>query len=199
MFTGIVTDTGTVTDVMPNGDLRVCIRPRSPQPGLTIGASVACSGVCLTVIKLHGERPDSFEVQASSETRARTNIKGWSAGNDINIERSVRVGDEIGGHIVSGHVDGVATLLNRTPVRDSIRFELSFPLSLARFIAVKGSVTLDGVSLTVNRVSASRMTVNLIPHTLAVTTLGMATPGDELNLEVDMMARYVDRMLEARR
>ncbi len=182
-----------------NGDLGIRIVPHAQQSPLTIGASVACSGICLTVVGLSGEGRTGFDVRASTETRERTNVGSWTVGAVVNLERPVRVGDELGGHIVSGHVDGVARLVTRTAVEDSERFELEFPPCLARFIAVKGSIALDGVSLTVNEVRDNRLAVNVIPHTLNVTTLGNASLGAELNIEADAMARYVDRILQFRR
>jgi riboflavin synthase len=202
MFTGIVTALGTVREVQPIGerqDLRLVIgcAPEvlaRPAPA-EIGASIACSGVCLTITELGG---DWFAANASAETLARTTLGGWKPGTRINLERPLRLGDELGGHLVSGHVDGVAEVLSAVPENASVRWRFRAPAHVARFIAEKGSVALDGVSLTVNEVTGREFGVNIIPHTAAVTTFAVLQPGDRVNLEVDMIARYVARLLETR-
>lgn len=193
MFTGIVSDLGAVRAVLGKGDTRLEIETGFDTTDVPGGASICCSGVCLTVVD---KGPNWFAVSVSAETRSRTTIGGWSNGTAVNLERALKVGDELGGHIVSGHIDGVAKVVSITPENDSRRFEFEVPIALRRFIAEKGSVALDGVSLTVNEVSGNRFAANLIPHTLAVTTLGAARPGVRVNLEVDMLARYVARLLE---
>ena len=200
MFTGIVTALGTVREVQPIGgahDLRVVIGV-SPEflaepVAAVLGASIACSGVCLTVVQLGG---DSFGVDASAETLAKTTAGGWKPGSRINLERSLRIGDELGGHLVSGHVDGVAEVLEAAPENASVRWRFRAPRDVARFIAPKGSVALDGVSLTVNEVDGAIFGVNIIPHTASVTSFGTLQPGGRVNLEVDTLARYVARILE---
>ena len=202
MFTGIVTALGTVREVQPIGgahDLRLVIgvSPEflaKPEPAV-IGASIACSGVCLTAVQIAG---DSFSVDASAETLSKTTAGSWKVGSRINLERALRLGDELGGHLVSGHVDGVAEVLEATPENASVRWRFRAPPGLGRFVAPKGSVALDGVSLTVNEVDGAVFGVNIIPHTSAVTTFGTLQPGDRVNLEVDTLARYVARMLEFR-
>jgi len=198
MFTGIVTDIGEVMQVRHEGDLRARIATAYDVAGLALGASVACDGVCLTVVATGTDPRGWFEVQVSAETLARTNIgpQGWVPGRRINLERALRVGDELGGHIVSGHVDGVAEIIAMAPEGASLRFSLRAPESLAMFIAPKGSVALNGTSLTVNEVAGATFGVNIIPHTQAVTTWGQARPGDRVNLEVDTLARYVARLRE---
>lgn len=196
MFTGIVTDIGTVRAVETRGDTRARIACNYDMAGVDIGASIACEGVCLTVV---GKGEDWFDVDISAETLAVTAIgeNGWPVGERLNLERALRVGDELGGHIVSGHVDGTAVIEAMEPEGDSLRITFRAPDHLARFIAPKGSVALNGTSLTVNEVDGSRFGVNLIPHTQAVTTWGEAKVGDSVNLEVDTMARYVARLAEA--
>ncbi|HKK97574.1 MAG TPA: riboflavin synthase [Marivita sp.] len=193
MFTGIVTDIGEVRAVERKGDLRARIATRYDTSGIDIGASIACSGVCLTVVQLG---PDWFEVEISAETLDKTTLGGWAEGTRINLERSLKVGDELGGHIVSGHVDGLAKIIELRPEGDSIRYTFEAPKSLARFIAPKGSVALDGTSLTVNEVNGTTFGVNLIPHTQDVTTWGASKVGDKVNLEIDTLARYVARLAE---
>ena len=193
MFTGIVTEVGRVRAIQGNGDTRIEIATESDTGDLAVGASVSCSGACLTVID---KGPGWFAVDASAETLARTTIGGWKEGTAVNLERPLRIGDEMGGHVVSGHVDGVARVLEATPQGDSLGVLFEAPESLARYIAPKGSVTIDGVSLTVNDVDGARFGVNVIAHTRAVTTLGGLAPGDPTNLEIDMLARYVARLLE---
>jgi riboflavin synthase len=198
MFTGIVTDRGEVIEVAQEGDLRARIATSYDVGSLDIGASVACDGVCLTVVATGLDPRPWFEVQISAETVARSNIgrNRWAPGRRINLERSLRVGDELGGHIVSGHVDGVAEVVALRDEGDSTRVTLRAPAPLARFIAEKGSVALDGTSLTVNEVEGSTFGVNLIPHTKAVTSWGDVREGQAVNLEVDTMARYVARLAE---
>lgn len=191
MFTGIVTDIGTVTTREARGDTRFRIRTAYDTASIAIGASIACSGVCLTVVQ-KGE--DWFTVDVSAETLSRTGLGNWHEGSRINLERSLRVGDELGGHIVSGHVDGVGEVTMARPEGDSLRIEIRAPDALAAFIAEKGSITVDGVSLTVNSVEDASFGVNLIPHTQQVTTLGSLKAGDRVNLEIDTLARYVARL-----
>ncbi|MFN4277710.1 MAG: riboflavin synthase [Ferrovibrio sp.] len=191
MFTGIVTDIGTVTAREARGDTRFRIRTTYDTASIAIGASIACSGVCLTVVQ-KGE--DWFTVDVSAETLSRTGLGNWREGSRINLERSLRVGDELGGHIVSGHVDGVGDVTMAKPEGDSLRIEIRAPDALAAFIAEKGSITVDGVSLTVNSVDGASFGVNLIPHTQQVTTLGNLKTGDRVNLEIDTLARYVARL-----
>ncbi|PWB84098.1 MAG: riboflavin synthase [Methylocystaceae bacterium] len=200
MFTGLVTDIGEVLSVEPRGELRrVQIATSYPLEEIALGASIACSGACLTVVALKrvGNRV-VFEVDAAAETLARTNAGGWAAGRRINLERSLKIGDELGGHIVTGHVDGVATIVSRDDFDGMARFWIETPREFSRFVAQKGSVALDGTSLTVNEVEGDRFSVLIIPHTLAVTTWGGYKAGDRLNLEVDLMARYAARLSEAR-
>jgi riboflavin synthase len=193
MFTGIITDLGRVRDLRADGDTRIEIGTRYDTETLDIGASVCCSGACMTVID---KGAGWFAVSASAETLDRTTLGAWKEGTAINLERSLRAGDELGGHIVSGHVDGVARILERTPEGDSLRLVLEAPTALKRYIAAKGSVTVDGVSLTVNEVDGACFGINVIPHTQTATTLGEAAPGTAANLEIDMLARYVARLLE---
>lgn len=196
MFTGIITDIGTVTQVEMRGDMRARIACGYDMTGVDMGASIACDGVCLTVI---GKGPDWFDVDISAETLDKTNIgaQGWSRGKRLNLERALRVGDELGGHIVSGHVDGTALIKEMQGEGDSTRITFRAPDALARFIAPKGSVALNGTSLTVNEVEGNRFGINVIPHTQTVTTWGAAKPGDRVNLEIDTLARYVARLAEA--
>ena len=202
MFTGIITDIGRVAQVAMRGDVRARIDCGYDMAGVAIGASIACDGVCLTVVA-KGEGADGtggwFDVDISAETLGKTNIgaNGWPVGKRLNLERALRVGDELGGHIVSGHVDGVARIVDARPEGDSLRLTLEAPADLARFIAEKGSVALNGTSLTVNEVEGNRFGVNLIPHTQQVTTWGEAAVGDAVNLEIDTLARYVARLAEA--
>ena len=193
MFTGIVTDIGDIRSLERRGDLRARIGTRYDTAGIDIGASIACSGVCLTVVQLG---PDWFDVEISAETLDKTNIGQWAVGQKINLERALKVGDELGGHIVSGHVDGLAEIIEMRPEGDSVRFVFDAPRALARFIAPKGSVALDGTSLTVNEVEDTRFGVNIIPHTQEVTTWGASKVGDKVNLEIDTLARYVARLAE---
>lgn len=200
MFTGIVTDIGTVAGVTPlDQGVRLRVETRYDPRTIDIGASIACAGVCLTVVALPagGSNERWFEVEAWEEALRLTTASGWTAGTRINLERALRVGDELGGHIVAGHVDGVAAIIARQDEGDAVRFTLEAPAHLARFIAPKGSVALDGTSLTVNRVERTRFDVLLIHHSLAVTTWGERQVGDAVNLEVDTMARYAARLAEA--
>ena len=193
MFTGIVTDIGEIRSLERRGDLRARIATAYDTSTIDIGASIACSGVCLTVVQIG---PDWFDVEISAETLDKTTIGGWEEGTRINLERALKVGDELGGHIVSGHVDGLAKIVDKRPEGDSIRYTFEAPHELARFIAPKGSVALDGTSLTVNEVDGTRFGVNLIPHTQEVTTWGGSNVGDSVNLEIDTLARYVARLAE---
>ncbi len=193
MFTGIVTDMGRIARIERRGDLRARIVTGYDTATIDIGASIACDGVCLTAVALG---PDWFEVDASAETLARTTLGDWTEDRAINLERPLKVGDELGGHIVSGHVDGVAEITGLRPEGDSLRFTFHAPGDLGRFIAPKGSVALDGTSLTVNEVDGSAFGVNIIPHTRAVTTWGERAVGDRANLEIDTLARYVARLHE---
>ncbi len=196
MFTGIVTDIGRIIATELQGDLRARIATRYDVGRIDIGASIACDGVCLTVVAL-GSQPESwFDVQISAETLSKTNLGGWATGKRVNLERALKVGDELGGHIVSGHVDGLAEVVSVRPEGGSVRLTFRAPDALARFIAPKGSVALNGTSLTVNEVSGAEFGVNLIPHTQEVTTWGEVAVGDKVNLEVDTMARYVARLRE---
>jgi riboflavin synthase len=191
LFTGIITDIGTVREIRPGGDTTFVIETGLDLGDLALGASIACSGVCLTAID-HGV--NWFAVQASAETLSRSNLKEWRVGSRINLERALKAGDELGGHIVSGHVDALAEIVEQRKEGDSERFAFRVPDEFARAVASKGSVTLNGVSLTVNEVQGNRFGVNLIPHTLAHTTFGTAKVGDSVNFEVDMLARYVARL-----
>ena len=193
MFTGIVSDIGTVRTLERPGDLRLTIATAYDPASIALGASIACSGVCLTVIAVGA---DTFTVSASAETLACTTLGDWRVGQRVNLERALRVGDELGGHFVFGHVDAVATVHAITPEGESRRIVFEAPAALARYFAPKGSVALDGVSLTINEVEGARFGVNLIPHTLTATTFGKARPGDRVNLEIDMLARYVARLFE---
>lgn len=196
MFTGIITDIG---EVVGRNDGRLTIRCSYSAPSLDVGASMACDGCCLTMTSVTPEGGGSvFTVDTSNETRAKTTLGDWSPGRRINLERSLRAGDELGGHVVMGHVDGLARILDVKADGESRRFAFEVPDHLAAYIAPKGAVALDGVSLTVNEVSDNRFGVNLIPHTLTVTTLGAKTPGQSVNLEVDLFARYIARLMEFR-
>jgi riboflavin synthase len=194
MFTGIVTDVGKVRRVEKRGDTHVVIDTAYDVGAIDIGASIACAGICLTVTEKGGGSDRWFAVSASGETAAKTTIAGWKAGQAVNLERPLRLGDELGGHIVAGHVDGVAEVTRVANEGESRRLVFTAPTDLLRFIAPKGSVALDGVSLTVNEVEKGRFGVNIIPHTLKVTTFGSAKMGSKLNLEVDLLARYVARL-----
>ena len=192
MFTGIITDVGVIKEMHQEGDLRARIACAYDTSGIDMGASIACDGVCLTVVAL-GE--DWFDMQVSAETLSKTNIGAlWQTGKRINLERALKVGDELGGHIVSGHVDGVAEVIRVEDEGDSTRVQLRAPEALAKFIAPKGSVALNGTSLTVNEVEGTTFGINFIPHTKAVTTWGDTKLGDPVNLEIDTLARYVARL-----
>ena len=196
MFTGIVTAIGTVLSVTDKGDRILRIGAAWDCASLDIGASISHSGICLTVLSTEA---DSYEVAASAETMRVTTLGTWAEGGQVNLERALCVGDELGGHIVSGHVDGLAEVVSVTPEGDSHRVRLRAPDDLARFIASKGSVALDGVSLTVNAVDRDEFEINVIEHTWQVTTLGMLRAGQRLNMEIDMLARYVARLAESER
>ncbi|RTE91560.1 riboflavin synthase [Bradyrhizobium sp. LVM 105] len=205
MFTGIVTDIGEIVGFTPvaQGQLhRLRIACRYDQATIADGASIACNGVCLTVVASgvadgrDSEQRTWFDVDTAAETLALTTARHWKVGTKLNLERALKIGDELGGHIVAGHADGIATLLSREDLPDMARFELSTTRELARFIATKGSITLDGVSLTVNTVKDATFSVLIIPHTLTVTTIGGWKAGDEVNIEVDLMARYAARLTE---
>lgn len=195
MFTGIVTDLGEVRRVARNEglDAKFEIATQYDLSTVDIGASIAHNGVCLTVIEKSAE---TYVIQASAETLSKTTLGDWQAGAKVNLERACKVGDELGGHIVSGHVDGVARVVSIRPENESLRFTFEAPVDLAKFVAPKGSVALDGVSLTVNEVDGRLFGINVIPHTQAVTTFGTLREGDRVNMEIDMLARYVARLLE---
>jgi riboflavin synthase len=196
MFTGIVTDVGRVRRVERAAEgLLLTIRTAYDTAGIALGASIACSGVCLTVVAVE---PGAFVVQASAETLSRSTLGEWEEGSPVNLERALRVGDELGGHIVSGHVDGVTRLLDHRPDGESVRFTIEAPGALMPYIASKGSVALDGVSLTVNEVEDGRFGVNIIPYTLDHTSFGQARTGQRMNIEIDPIARYVQRLLGER-
>jgi len=193
VFTGIITDVGEIVALEQRGDLKARIKTAYDTTGIELGASIASDGVCLTVIALGG---DWYDVEISAETVSKTNLGDWSEGRPVNLERALKVGDELGGHIVSGHVDGVAEIVAMKDEGDSTRFTFKAPESLAKFIAPKGSVALNGTSLTVNEVNGCDFGVNIIPHTKEVTTWGHAKVGDKINLEIDTLARYVARLAE---
>ena len=200
MFTGIVTDVGTVSAVKPlKQGIGLRIETAYAPETISIGASISCAGVCLTVTALPGNGADSrwFEVEAWEEALRLTTASEWKVGTRINLERALKIGDELGGHVVSGHVDGMARIVMRDDEGDAVRFTLEAPRDLAKFIAPKGSVALDGTSLTVNKVAGTRFDVLLIHHSLSVTTWGERAVGDRVNLEVDTMARYAARLTEA--
>lgn len=193
MFTGIITDVGRVRSVEKSGDTRFVIDTHYDTGAVEIGASISCSGPCLTVVD---KDAGWFAVDASAETLSKTTLGSWQAGTRVNLERALRVGDEMGGHIVTGHVDGVATMVSRDQEGGSIRMVFEVPEKFSRYVAPKGSIALDGVSLTVNEVEGHRFGVNVIPHTQEATTFGDLEPGDRVNFEVDVLARYVDRLRE---
>lgn len=199
MFTGIVTTLGTVRAITPlvgSADMRLAITtPWADAGAIPIGASVGCSGCCLTAVEVG---PDWFAADASAETLSKTTLGRWHVGTRVNLERSLRLGDELGGHLVSGHVDGVGDALSSLPEHGSTRWWFRVPPDLARFIAIKGSVAVDGVSLTVNEVTDDTFGVNIIPHTAEVTSFGLLRVGDVVNIEIDMLARYVARLAEFR-
>ena len=196
MFTGIITDLGRVREIRQTtdgDDRRILIETAYDTAGIALGASIACAGPCLTVVETG---PNWFAVDVSGETMARTTIGGWQAGSRINLERALSIGDELGGHLVTGHIDGVGQLQARRDDGESVRMEFAAPAGLMKFIAGKGSISIDGVSLTVNEVGPDSFGVNLIPHTLSLTTLGEMAPGAAVNLEIDLLARYVARLTE---
>jgi riboflavin synthase len=201
MFTGIITDIGRIESLEARGDLRARIICRYPPQTIALGASIACDGICLTVVDLgpYGEGA-WFDVDLSAETVARTNVQrgrtAWQPGRGVNLERALRLGDELGGHVVAGHVDGIAEVVSVRSEGDSTRLVFRAPDDLARFIAPKGSVALNGTSLTLNEVAGREFGVNLIPHTKLETTWADVAPGDLVNLEIDMLARYVARLAE---
>ena len=197
MFTGIVTDLGEVRHAEKRGDTHVVIGTNYDVSEIDIGASIACSGICLTLVDKGNSNDRWFAVTASGETLSRTTVGQWKVGAWVNLERPVRVGDELGGHIVTGHIDGTAELVRSAPEGESVRMICEAPKSLARFIVPKGSIALDGVSLTVNEVDGSRFGVNLIPYTLKMTTFGSLKPGAKVNLEIDLLARYDARLTGA--
>ncbi|MDB5315813.1 MAG: ribE [Rhodospirillales bacterium] len=200
MFTGIITALGTVREVQPIGDghdMRVVIGASpeflaEPQP-VALGASIACSGVCFTAVRVGA---DEFAIDASAETLSKTTIGAWVPGTRVNLERSLRLGDEFGGHIVSGHVDGVAEVVSAVAENASVRWRFRLPAGLERLVAGKGSIAIEGVSLTVNEIDGREFGVNIIPHTAASTTIGTLRPGSQVNIEIDMLARYVARLRE---
>jgi riboflavin synthase len=196
MFTGIVTDIGEVRQARRgNGGLTLTIVTAYDTAKIALGASIGCSGVCLTAIALE---PGLFTVEVSGETLTCSTLGDWREGTRINLEQSMKLGDEMGGHLVLGHVDGIVRVVDRRPDGESVRFTFEAPADLAPFIAPKGSVAIDGVSLTVNEVDGANFGVNIIPHTLGHTTLGGAGPGTRMNLEIDLIARYVGQLLDAR-
>ena len=196
MFTGIITDIG---DLVARTQGRFAIRCSYKADGIAVGASIACDGACLTATEVAAESSGSvFKVDVSNETLRRTTLGAWQPGQRVNLERALKAGDELGGHIVAGHVDDVGRIVDMQPDSSSRRLTVEAPAELARFIAVKGSVALDGISLTVNEVDQTRFGINIIPHTLTHTTWGAKKPGDKVNLEVDVLARYVVRAMEAR-
>ena len=200
MFTGIVTDVGRAVSVSPRGGgARIRIASSYEAGTIAVGASIACAGPCLTVVET-GRLADGgsfFDVEASAETLGRTTLGGWRVGTRVNLERALRPADELGGHLVTGHIDAVAAIVAREDEDDGARFVFEAPQALSRFIAEKGSVALDGTSLTVNRVDGNRFAVTIIPHTLRLTTWAERQPGDGVNLEVDLIARYLDRLRQA--
>jgi riboflavin synthase len=195
MFTGIISDVGRIATVEDRGDLRVCVACRYDTAGIDLGASIACSGVCLTVV---GTGPDWFEVDVSAETTGRTAQGQWTQGRRLNLERALKLGDELGGHIVTGHVDGIGEVVSVSPEGGSHRVTIAAPAEVAPYLAEKGSITVDGVSLTVNAVEdgadGTTFGLNIIPHTAQVTTFADLAPGQAVNLEIDVLARYLQRM-----
>ncbi len=193
MFTGIITDLGRLRSLTSGGGARIVLETGYDTATISPGASIACNGVCLSVVD---KGPGWFAVDASPETLACTTIGGWSAGQPVNLERPLKLGEELGGHLVSGHVDGVGEAIERRPDGDSLRFQFRVPDALARFVAPKGSIAVDGVSLTVNEVEGATFGVNIIPVTLRETGLGRISPGDRVNLEIDLLARYLARLMD---
>jgi riboflavin synthase len=205
MFTGIITDIGTIARIERRGDLRIVIDSGYDMGSVDLGASIACSGVCLTVVdKAPAGAPGWFAVDVSGESVSRTAPAMWAEGHRLNLERALKVGDELGGHIVTGHVDGIGTVVEVRAEGDSHRIEIAAPQAIAPYLAAKGSITIDGVSLTVNDVADQpdgqvSFAINIIPHTAALTTLGALGAGDRVNLEIDILARYLGRMEQLRR
>lgn len=197
MFTGIITDVGQVRRVEKRGDTHIVIATHFDVGTIDIGASIACSGVCLTVVEKSAPGEHWFAITASGETLSKTTLADWKPGDPVNLERPLQLGDELGGHIVAGHVDGVAEIVSLQTEGESRRLLFQAPPQLARFLAPKGSVALDGVSLTINEAEGTRFGVNIIPHTLSITTFGQAKAGGKLNLEVDLLARYVARLVKS--
>lgn len=197
MFTGIVTDLGDVRYVQKRGDIHIVIGTHYDVTAIETGASMACNGICLTVVDVGDANDRWFAVTASAETVSKTTVGRWQIGDPVNLERPLRVGDELGGHIVSGHVDGTAELVWRKPEGESCRMLFEVAEGLVRFIAPKGSIALDGVSLTVNEVEGTRFGVNVIPHTLKATSFGALNDGSQANVEIDLLARYVQRLMQA--
>lgn len=195
MFTGIVSDVGEVRRVESRGDLHIAIATQFDVSAIEIGASIACAGICLTVVAKGSANDRWFEVVASHETVSTTTAGRWTAGEGVNLERPLRVGDELGGHIVTGHVDATAVIAQMARKGESVRISCEVPLKLAKFIAPKGSIALDGVSLTVNEAERTRFSVNIIPYTLEATTFGRVREGDRVNVEVDILSRYVARLM----
>jgi riboflavin synthase len=193
MFTGIITDLGSVRAIDRSGEVRFEFTSSYDMSSVDIGASIACNGVCLTVIETGA---DWFAVQASAETLSMTTLGTWVEGRAVNFERALKVGDELGGHIVSGHVDGIATVVEIKPDGESKRYTFQAPDALKKYVAPKGSVAIDGVSLTINEVEDGRFGINIIPHTQSVTTFGSLKAGDQVNMEIDMLARYVARLMD---
>jgi riboflavin synthase len=200
MFTGLISDVGEIVSMTNSNDVtRLRIACAYPAASIALGASIACSGPCLTAVHVGTEGGRTvFDIDAARETLERTTLGTWTVGRPINLERSLKIGDELGGHLVSGHVDGIATVIARTDYGTTVRFDIEAPAPLARFIAEKGSVALDGTSLTVNSVEGNRFSVLLIPHSLAVTTWHAVEVGTRLNIEIDQMARYAARLAETR-
>jgi riboflavin synthase len=196
MFTGIVTDVGQVRHIEKRGDTHIVIGTNYDVSAVEMGASISCSGACMTVVDKGTAKDRWFAVTASGETLSKTTLGTWKVGDPVNLERPMRVGDEFGGHIVTGHVDTLAEIKRVTPEGESTRLTFEVPASFARFVAPKGSVALDGVSLTVNDVDGARFGVNIIPHTQKVTTFGRAKLGTKMNFEIDVLARYVARLVK---
>jgi riboflavin synthase len=193
MFTGIIQDIGAIRAVEKQGDWIVTITTQKfPLDRTPLGGSIACNGICLTVIE---KTAKEFKVQVSQETLSKTTAIHWHEGVHINLEPALRMGDELGGHLVSGHIDGLARIIEKTPVDDSLRLVFEIPKAFAKFIAPKGSIAIDGISLTINQVDDIRFSINIIPHTQLITTLASYAVGDEANFEIDMIARYVERMM----
>lgn len=196
MFTGIITDIGTISEITKPGDTRIVIKTSYDVDGIDIGASIACNGICLTVVEKY---KDKISFEASEETIKCTTLKNWEVGSKINLERALKLGDEFGGHMVSGHVDGVSEIISINKIKDSREIIFSIPEGLESFIAKKGSVAIDGVSLTINDVSEDRFSINIIPHTWDNTIFFKQDVGVQVNLEIDLVARYISRAMEVSR